>query len=272
MTDINRRRAQRSAQGRSAQGRSAPGLDAVVAQSLRKTYGRGASAVAALDDVTLAFPRGQFAAVMGPSGSGKSTLMQCLAGLDSVSSGTVWIDGTPITGLRDRGLTRLRREKIGFVFQAYNLVPTLSAKQNILLPMALARRKVDRDWFDEVVQTLGLTGRLKHRPHELSGGQQQRVAVARALLGRPAVIFADEPTGNLDSVAGAEVLALLRTSVTAWGQTVIMVTHDAVAAAYSDRVVLLGDGRLTGELTDPTVETVLAALHGDRLAPGRASV
>jgi putative ABC transport system ATP-binding protein len=267
MTDINRRRAQRSAPNRSA-----PGQDAVEAQSLRKTYGRGASAVAALDDVTLAFPRGQFAAVMGPSGSGKSTLMQCLAGLDSVSSGTVWIDGTPITGLRDRGLTRLRREKIGFVFQAYNLVPTLSAKQNILLPMALARRKVDRDWFDEVVQTLGLTGRLKHRPHELSGGQQQRVAVARALLGRPAVIFADEPTGNLDSVAGAEVLALLRTSVTAWGQTVIMVTHDAVAAAYSDRVVLLGDGRLTGELTDPTVETVLAALHGDRLAPGRASV
>ena len=247
------------------------GENAVAAQSLRKTYGRGVSAVAALDDVSVVFPRGQFAAVMGPSGSGKSTLMQCLAGLDSVSSGTVVIDGVPITGLRDRGLTRLRREKIGFVFQAYNLVPTLTAKQNIVLPLALARRRVDRAWFDEVVQTLGLTGRLKHRPHELSGGQQQRVAVARALLSRPAVIFADEPTGNLDSVAGAEVLALLRTSVTQWGQTVIMVTHDAVAAACSDRVVLLADGRLAGELQDPTVETVLGALHGARLAPNRAS-
>ena len=244
---------------------------AVVATALRKSYGRGESAVAALDGVSVAFPRGQFAAVMGPSGSGKSTLMQCLAGLDTVTGGTVWIDGTPITGLRDRGLTRLRREKIGFVFQAYNLVPTLTAKQNIVLPLALARRRVDRAWFDEVVQTLGLTGRLKHRPHELSGGQQQRVAVARALLSRPAVIFADEPTGNLDSVAGAEVLALLRTSVTQWGQTVIMVTHDAVAAACSDRVVLLADGRLAGELQDPTVETVLGALHGARLAPNRAS-
>jgi len=242
---------------------------AVAARALRKTYGRGESAVAALADVSVDFPRGQFAAVMGPSGSGKSTLMHCLAGLDTVSSGTVWIDGTPITGLRDRGLTRLRREKIGFVFQAYNLVPTLTARQNIVLPLALARRRVDRAWFDEVVQTLGLTGRLKHRPHELSGGQQQRVAVARALLSRPAVIFADEPTGNLDSVAGAEVLALLRTSVTQWGQTVIMVTHDAVAAACSDRVVLLGDGRLAGELHAPTVDSVLSALHGVAL-PGAA--
>jgi len=236
--------------------------NAVAARALRKTYGRGESAVAALDDVSVDFPRGQFAAVMGPSGSGKSTLMHCLAGLDTASGGTVWIDGTPITGLRDRGLTKLRRDKIGFVFQAYNLVPTLTAKQNIVLPLGLARRKVDKVWFDEVVHTLGLTGRLKHRPHELSGGQQQRVAVARALLSRPAVIFADEPTGNLDSVAGAEVLALLRTSVAQWGQTVIMVTHDAVAAAASDRVVLLGDGRLAGELHDPTVDSVLTALHG----------
>jgi putative ABC transport system ATP-binding protein len=236
--------------------------NAVAARALRKTYGRGESAVAALDDVSVEFPRGQFAAVMGPSGSGKSTLMHCLAGLDTASSGTVWIDGIPITGLRDRGLTKLRRDKIGFVFQAYNLVPTLTARQNIVLPLALARRRVDKAWFDEVVQTLGLTGRLKHRPHELSGGQQQRVAVARALLSRPAVIFADEPTGNLDSVAGAEVLALLRTSVTQWGQTVIMVTHDAVAASSSDRVVLLGDGRLAGELHDPTVDSVLSALHG----------
>jgi len=240
---------------------------AVVADALRKTYGRGESAVVALDQVSVGFPRGQFAAVMGPSGSGKSTLMHCLAGLDTASSGTIWIDGTPITGLRDRGLTRLRREKIGFVFQSYNLVPTLTARQNIVLPLALARRRVDRAWFDEVVQTLGLTGRLKHRPHELSGGQQQRVAVARALLSRPAVIFADEPTGNLDSVAGAEVLALLRASVSQWGQTVIMVTHDAVAAAASDRVVLLGDGRLTGELHEPTVDSVLSALHGFRPTP-----
>lgn len=250
----------------------APGTaeHAVVAQDLRKSYGRGESAVAALDGVSVVFPRGQFAAVMGPSGSGKSTLMQCLAGLDTVTGGTVWIDGTPITGLRDRGLTRLRRDKIGFVFQAYNLVPTLTARQNIVLPLALARRRVDRAWFDEVVQTLGLTGRLKHRPHELSGGQQQRVAVARALLGRPAVIFADEPTGNLDSVAGAEVLALLRTSVQQWGQTVIMVTHDAVAASWSDRVVLLADGRISGELQDPTVDSVLAALHGARPAHDRS--
>ena len=246
------------------------GENAVVAHALRKTYGRGQSSVTALDDISVVFPRGQFAAVMGPSGSGKSTLMHCLAGLDSVSGGTVWIDGTPITGLGDRGLTRLRREKIGFVFQAYNLVPTLTARQNITLPLALARRRVDKAWFDEVVETLGLTGRLKHRPSELSGGQQQRVAVARALLGRPAVIFADEPTGNLDSLAGAEVLSLLRTSVTQWGQTVIMVTHDPVAAAYSDRVVLLGDGRVTGELHAPTVDSVLAALHGARLAPDRA--
>jgi len=239
---------------------------AVAARALRKTYGRGESAVAALADVSVDFPRGQFAAVMGPSGSGKSTLMHCLAGLDTVSSGTVWIDGTPITGLRDRGLTRLRREKIGFVFQAYNLVPTLTARQNIVLPLALARRRVDRAWFDEVVQTLGLTGRLKHRPHELSGGQQQRVAVARALLSRPAVIFADEPTGNLDSKSAGDLLTFLRSSVDDLGQTVVMVTHDARAAAFAHRVLFLADGRLVHELIDPSQASVLDVMRsfGDK--------
>ena len=218
--------------------------------------------------MTVAFPRGEFAAVMGPSGSGKSTLMQCLAGLDTATSGQVWVEDTEITSLRDRALTRLRRDRIGFVFQAYNLVPTLTAKQNILLPLNLARRRPDRDWFDTVVASLGLGNRLSHKPSELSGGQQQRVAVARALLGRPDVIFADEPTGNLDSASGAEVLALLRNSVSDLGQTVIMVTHDPVAASYADCVVLLADGHLTGELRDPTVDTVLAALHGGARAGG----
>ncbi len=188
--------------------------------------------------------------------------MQCLAGLDRVSSGRVLIDSTDITSMNDRALTRLRRDRVGFVFQAYNLVATLTAKQNIVLPVELARRPVDHAWFDHVVQSLGLTDRLRHRPHELSGGQQQRVAVARALLSRPAVIFADEPTGNLDSVSGAEVLGLLRMSVTDLGQTVIMVTHDPVAASYADRVVLMSDGRLSGELANPTVDTVIAALRG----------
>jgi putative ABC transport system ATP-binding protein len=235
---------------------------AAQAIDVSKVYGRGDSAVRALAGVSVAFPRGQFAAVMGPSGSGKSTLMQCLAGLDTVSGGSVWIDSTEITRLRDRALTRVRRERVGFVFQSYNLVPTLTARQNIVLPMNLARRSVDAAWFDQVVTTLGITDRLKHRPHQLSGGQQQRVAVARALLSRPAVIFADEPTGNLDSASGAEVLTLLRSSVDALGQTVIMVTHDPVAASFSDRVVLLADGHIAGELAAPTVETVLAALHG----------
>lgn len=244
--------------------------DAAAAVDLRKTYGRGDGIVEALAGVSVSFPRGEFAAVMGPSGSGKSTLMQCLAGLDSATSGQVWVEDTEITALRDRALTRLRRDRIGFVFQAYNLVPTLTAKQNILLPLNLARRRPDAAWFDTVVQSLGLGNRLSHKPNELSGGQQQRVAVARALLGRPDVIFADEPTGNLDSASGAEVLTLLRTSVSDLGQTVIMVTHDPVAAAYADRVVLLADGHLTGELRDPTVETVFAALHGGE-RPGAGS-
>ncbi|PRY69397.1 putative ABC transport system ATP-binding protein [Glaciihabitans tibetensis] len=233
---------------------------AASAVELRKSYGAGDSAVHALAGVTVAFPRGEFAAVMGPSGSGKSTLMQCLAGLDSVSSGQVYIDDVRITALSDRALTKLRRDRVGFVFQSFNLVPTLTARQNMLLPLSLARHRVDRAWLDQVVQTLGLADRLKHRPHELSGGQQQRVAVARALLSRPAVIFADEPTGNLDSAAGTEVLTLLRQAVSQLGQTVIMVTHDPVAASYADRVVMLADGELAGELANPTVESVLSAL------------
>jgi putative ABC transport system ATP-binding protein len=233
---------------------------AASAVNLEKTYGSGSSAVHALAGVTVAFPRGEFAAVMGPSGSGKSTLMQCLAGLDTVSGGQAYIDDVKITALSDGALTKLRRDRVGFVFQSFNLVPTLTAKQNMLLPLSLARHRVDRAWFDQVVESLGLANRLKHRPHELSGGQQQRVAVARALLSRPAVIFADEPTGNLDSAAGAEVLTLLRRAVDDLGQTVIMVTHDPVAASYADRVVMLADGTLAGELSDPSVETVLAAL------------
>jgi len=234
---------------------------AAAAVDLHKTYGRGGSQVEALRGVTVEFPSGRFAAVMGASGSGKSTLMHCLAGLDTVTSGHAWIGGTDITRLGDRALSRLRRDRIGFVFQAFNLVPTLTARQNIRFPLDLARRTVDSEWFDHVVRTLGLTDRLAHRPHELSGGEQQRVAVARALLSRPAVIFADEPTGNLDTASGGEVLGLLRASVVELGQTVIMVTHDPVAASYAHRVVLLADGAIAGELHDPTVDTVLGALR-----------
>ena len=235
---------------------------AVRAAGLRKTYGSGETAVHALAGVDVAFDRGRFTAIMGPSGSGKSTLMHCLAGLDDASDGQVWLGDTELTGLRDDQLTRLRRERIGFVFQSFNLLPVLDAQENILLPMQLAGQRPDRAWLDAVVGRLGLRDRLRHRPHELSGGQQQRVAVARALLPRPDVVFADEPTGNLDSHAGAEVLDLLRTSVRETGQTVVMVTHDPVAAAYADRVVLLADGRLAGELIDPTAESVLDALRG----------
>jgi len=253
---------QPNAIGRSIENMTESRTFAAKAVDVRKTYGRGESTVTALDGVSVSFAHGEFAAVMGPSGSGKSTLMQCMAGLDTATSGDVWIDSTNITRMRDRALTRVRRDRIGFVFQSYNLLPTLTARQNIMLPLNLARRRVDRVWFDQVVQSLGLTDRLSHRPHELSGGQQQRVAVARALLNRPSVIFADEPTGNLDSAAGAEVLRLLRASVTDLGQSVIMVTHDPVAASYADRVVLLSDGHLAGELHDPNVDSVLSALHG----------
>jgi putative ABC transport system ATP-binding protein len=235
---------------------------AVRASGLRKTYGRGETAVHALAGVDVAFARGEFTAIMGPSGSGKSTLMHCLAGLDAASAGQVWLGDTELTALRDDALTGLRRQRIGFVFQAFNLLPVLPARENIVLPMQLAGQRPDPVWFDDVVARLGLRDRLGHRPHELSGGQQQRVAIARALLPRPDVVFADEPTGNLDSRAGAEVLGLLRSSVKETGQTVVMVTHDPTAAAYADRVVLLADGRLAGELVAPTAESVLDALSG----------
>jgi putative ABC transport system ATP-binding protein len=237
-----------------------PATAAAATRSLNKTYGSGDTRVHALRDVDVSFEQGKFTAIMGPSGSGKSTLMHCLAGLDSADSGQIWIGGTEIISLNDNQLTRLRRERVGFVFQAFNLVPTLTAEQNITLPIALAGGTVDRDWLRYVTATLGLTERLKHRPHELSGGQQQRVAVARALLTRPDVVFGDEPTGNLDSKAGAEVLAMLRRSCQEMGQSIIMVTHDPVAASYADRVVLMNDGALVGELDRPDTDTILAAL------------
>lgn len=223
---------------------------------LTKTYGSGAAAVRALDDVTLDVHAGEFTAVMGPSGSGKSTLMHCLAALDTADSGQVHIGEQDLTRLDDKALTRLRRDEIGFVFQSFNLVPTLSAGENILLPLAIAGRRPDREWYDAVIATVGIGDRLTHRPNELSGGQQQRVAVARALVSRPRIVFADEPTGNLDSRSGAEVLELLRRSADG-GQTIVMVTHDPVAASYTDRVVFLADGRVVDELRAPTREQVL---------------
>lgn len=233
---------------------------AVAAESLNKSYGRDNTTVHALRDVTVGFPAGRFTAIMGPSGSGKSTLMHCLAGLDTADSGRIILGGTDITGLNDTELTRLRRDRVGFVFQSFNLIPTLTAEQNITLPVALAGGQVDREWLQQICTILGLTDRLSHRPHELSGGQQQRVAVARALLTRPDVIFGDEPTGNLDSRSGAEVLALLRRSSQEMGQTIIMVTHDPVAASYADRVILMQDGSLVGELDRSTPDAILAAL------------
>ncbi|MEU6603206.1 ABC transporter ATP-binding protein [Streptomyces flaveolus] len=225
-----------------------------------KVHGRGESAVRALDHVSLEFPAAHFTAIMGPSGSGKSTLMHCLAGLDTVDAGRVQIGGTELTGLSDAALTRVRRDRVGFVFQSFNLLPTMTAEENILLGLCLAGRRPDRAWFDTVVDALGLRHRLRHKPGELSGGQQQRVACARALVGRPAVVFADEPTGNLDSRASAEVLDFLRTSVRQLDQTVIMVTHDPVAASYADFGVLLADGKVAAHLTRPTADTALAAL------------
>jgi putative ABC transport system ATP-binding protein len=218
--------------------------DIVSATDLVRRYGEGEAAVNALAGVTVGFAAGRFAAIMGASGSGKSTLMHCLAGLDRPTSGTVVVDGVELAGLDDRALTELRRDKVGFIFQSFNLLPVLTAEENILLPLSIAGRKPDREWFDELVRTVGLQDRLKHRPSQLSGGQAQRVAVARALVSRPAVIFADEPTGNLDSTASAEVLQLLRHSVDDLGQTVIMVTHDPEAAAVADRLVVLTDGRV----------------------------
>jgi putative ABC transport system ATP-binding protein len=233
---------------------------AVAAAGIVKIYGTGATAVRALDDVSVGFASGRFTAIMGPSGSGKSTLMHCLAGLDVPSEGRVLLGGTDITAQSDRALTLLRRARVGFVFQSFNLVPTLTAADNIRLPLDLAGMRPDPAWWDTVVDTLGLRDRLGHRPSELSGGQQQRVACARALIGKPTVIFADEPTGNLDSRSGAEVLGFLRRCVKQFAQTVVMVTHDPGSASYADRVVFLADGRVSGEVADPTPESVLDAL------------
>jgi putative ABC transport system ATP-binding protein len=225
---------------------------AAQAVDLTKVYGEGETRVTALDGVTVGFERGQFSAIMGPSGSGKSTLMHCLAGLDSITSGSALIGDIEINRLDDKALTRLRREAVGFIFQSFNLIPTLTAIENITLPMDIAGRKVDREWLDIVIETVALRDRLGHKPGELSGGQQQRVACARALASKPSIIFADEPTGNLDSRSGAEVLGLLRRSVAEMGQTIVMVTHDPAAASYADRVVFLSDGKVIDELRDPT--------------------
>jgi putative ABC transport system ATP-binding protein len=225
-----------------------------------KLYGSGETQVIALHGVNVELARGAYTAIMGPSGSGKSTLMHCLAGLDSVTRGEVYIGGTGLTGLNDRALTELRRTRVGFVFQQFNLLPTLNARENILLPLAIAGRKPDSAWLETVIEAVGLRDRLNHRPSQLSGGQQQRVACARALITRPDVIFADEPTGNLDSRSGAEVLGFLRRSVHEFGQTVVMVTHDPNAASYADRVIFLADGRVVDELPDPTAEAVLDRL------------
>jgi len=222
-----------------------------------KVYGSGEAQVIALRGVNLEVERGKFTAIMGPSGSGKSTLMHCLAGLDSVTRGEVVVGGTRVTGLNDSGLTRLRREKVGFVFQQFNLLPTLTAEENILLPLAISGRTPEQVWYKTVIETVGLGDRLQHRPSQLSGGQQQRVACARALVSRPEVIFADEPTGNLDSRSGADILGFLRRSVTEFGQTIVMVTHDANAASYADRVVFLADGRIVDELSGPSADAVL---------------
>jgi putative ABC transport system ATP-binding protein len=230
---------------------------AARAVSATKTYGRGDTQVTALDHVTVDFRAREFTAIMGPSGSGKSTLMHSVAGLDSLTSGQVFIGDTELSSLDDRRLTRLRRDKIGFIFQAYNLVPTLTAYENITLPSALAGRKPDQDWVDLVVETVGLGDRLRHRPSELSGGQQQRVAVARALAGRPEIVFGDEPTGNLDSRTGAEILDFMRRAVRELGQTIVMVTHDPVAASYAQRVLFLADGSIVDEMSAPTAERVL---------------
>ncbi len=229
----------------------------VTATDVTKVYGSGETAVRALDGVTVSFPQGRMTAIMGPSGSGKSTLMHCCAGLDTVTSGSIRLGDVELQGLSDKALTLLRRDRIGFIFQAFNLIPTLTAKENIELPLALAGRSADTEWLSQVVETVGLASRLTHRPSELSGGQQQRVAVARALASQPDVIFADEPTGNLDSRTGAEILTFIRDAVSNLGQTVIMVTHDPVAASYADSVMFLADGRIVDALDDPTPAAVL---------------
>jgi putative ABC transport system ATP-binding protein len=221
-----------------------------------KVYGKGEAEVRALDSVNIDFHTGRFTAIMGPSGSGKSTLMHTMAGLDSLTSGAVFLGDVELGKLKEKKLTKLRRDRIGFIFQAFNLVPTLTAAENIVLPMKLAGRKPNREWLDTVVETVGLGNRLNHRPSELSGGQQQRVAVARALASQPSIIFADEPTGNLDSRTGAEILSFMRQAVREFGQTIVMVTHDPVAASYADRAVFLADGRIVDDLYEPTADDV----------------
>jgi putative ABC transport system ATP-binding protein len=239
-----------------------PSVAAARGTNLVKVYGTGDAAVRAIDGISVEFAAGQFSAIMGPSGSGKSTLMHCMAGLDTITSGQVFVGDIELSSLNDKELTRLRRDKIGFIFQAYNLVPTLSAAENITLPMDIAGRKPDQVWVDQLIDTVGLRSRLSHRPSELSGGQQQRVAAARALASRPAIVFADEPTGNLDSRSSAEVLEFLRKSVHEFDQTVVMVTHDPSAASYAERVVFLADGRIVDEMSSPTAEKVLDRMKG----------
>jgi putative ABC transport system ATP-binding protein len=233
---------------------------AARAVGLSKVYGEGAAAVRALDDVSVDFERARFTAIMGPSGSGKSTLLHCMAGLDTPSTGQVFIGDVDLTTLSEKALTLLRRRKIGFVFQAYNLVPTLTAAENITLPLDIAGEEPEKAWFDQVVDTVGIRDRLSHRPSELSGGQQQRVAGARALLSRPEIVFADEPTGNLDSKAGQEILTFLRSAVKDHDQTIVMVTHDASAASFADRIVFLGDGKVVDEMLEPTTDRILDRL------------
>jgi putative ABC transport system ATP-binding protein len=244
-----------------------PAAPIVSTAELHRTYGEGEAAVHALRGVSIAFPPGEFTAIMGPSGSGKSTLMHCMAALDNPTNGIVEIGDVELSTLKDKALTELRRDRIGFVFQAFNLVPTLTALENITLPLDLAGRKPDQDWLTTVIDTIGLTDRLSHKPSELSGGQQQRVACARALVSRPDVVFADEPTGNLDSRSSADVLDFLHRSVRDFGQTVVMVTHDPSAASYSDRVLFLADGTLQSELIDPTAESVLDTMKKLDSAP-----
>jgi putative ABC transport system ATP-binding protein len=243
---------------------TSPPTTAVAARAVQATkiYGKGETEVRALDHVDVAFDRGAYTAIMGPSGSGKSTLLHCIAGLDTLTSGQVFLGDIDLSSLSEKQLTQARRDRIGFIFQTYNLIPTLNALENITLPMALAGRRPDQAWLDHVIDTVSLRPRLTHRPSELSGGQQQRVAVARALASRPEIIFADEPTGNLDSRAGAEILDFMRTAVEQLGQTIVMVTHDPIAAAYASRVVFLSDGRITDELRNADAAAIIDKMHG----------
>ena len=242
---------------------TSPPTTAVAARAVHasKIYGKDETEVRALDDVDVEFERGAYTAIMGPSGSGKSTLLHCIAGLDTLTSGQVFLGDTDLGSLSEKHLTQVRRDKIGFIFQTYNLIPTLTAIENITLPMSLAGTKGDQAWIDRIVDTVDLRSRLKHRPSELSGGQQQRVAVARALASQPEIIFADEPTGNLDSRAGGEILDFMRKAVQEFGQTIVMVTHDPTAAAYARRVIFLADGKIVDELRDPTSQSVLEKMH-----------